>query len=113
MIPDKGEQPVVGDVKRGELRGIPFLFWMFLGALLALILASFLFRLALCGSFAAWAVIIIVCEAAQILSSRVEYLSSRRYSSSMVAGGSRERDWKKGVVGPKLLQKFCKTVSML
>ena len=60
-----------------------------------------------------WAIIITVCEAARILSSRVEYLSARRYSSSMVAGGSRERDWKKGVVGPKLLQKFCKAASIL
>ena len=50
---DEGEQPVVGDVKRGELGRIPFLFRLFLGALLALALASFLFRLALCGSFAA------------------------------------------------------------
>ena len=60
-----------------------------------------------------WAAIIIFCEAARILSSRVKYLSTRRYSSSMVAGGSRERDWKKGVVGPKLLRKFCKTASIL
>ena len=59
-----------------------------------------------------WAVIIIVCEAARILSSRVEYLFARRYSSSMVAGGSRERDWKKGVVGTKLLRKFFKTTSI-
>ena len=42
-----------------------------------------------------WAVIITICEVARIFSSRVEYLSTRRYSSSMVAGGSRERDWKK------------------
>ena len=60
-----------------------------------------------------WAVIITVCEAAQILTSKVEYLFARRYSSSMVAGGSRERDWKKRVVGPKLLRKFCKTTSIL
>ena len=26
VIPDEGEQPVVGDVKRGELGRIPFLF---------------------------------------------------------------------------------------
>ena len=39
-----------------------------------------------------WAVIITVYEAALILSSRVEYLSACRYSSSMAAGGSRERD---------------------
>ena len=60
-----------------------------------------------------WVVIITVCEATRIFSSRVEYLSARLYSSSMVAGGSRERDWKIGVVGPKLLQKFCKTASIL
>ena len=59
------------------------------------------------------AVIITVCEVARILSSRVEYLSARQYSSSMVAGGSRERDWKKGVVGPKILRKFYKTTSIL
>ena len=59
-----------------------------------------------------WAVTITVCEAARILSSRVEYLSTRRYSSSMVAG-ARERDWKKGVVGLKLLRKFCKIASIL
>ena len=45
------------------------------------------------------AVIITNCEAARILSSKVEYLSARRYSSSMVVGGSRERDLKKEVVG--------------
>ena len=39
-----------------------------------------------------WAVIITVWEAARILSSNVEYLSARRYSSSIVAGGSRDRD---------------------
>ena len=60
-----------------------------------------------------WAVIITVCEAARRLSSKVEYLFARRYSSSMVVGGSRERDWKKGVVGPKLLRKFYKTASIL
>ena len=26
VIPDEGEQPVIGDVKRGELGRIPFLF---------------------------------------------------------------------------------------
>ena len=65
------------------------------------------------AAFLLWAVTITVCEAAQILSSRVEYLSARRYSSSMITGGSRERDWKKGVVGPKLLRKFYKTASIL
>ena len=60
-----------------------------------------------------WVVIITVCEAAQILSSEVEYLSARRYNSSIVAGGSRERDCKKGVVSPKLLWTFYKTTSIL
>ena len=50
-----------------------------------------------------WLVIITVCEAARMLSSNVENLSARRYNSSMVAGGSRDKDWKNGVVGPKLL----------
>ena len=60
-----------------------------------------------------YAVIITVCEVSWILSSRVEYLSARRYSSSMVADGLRERDWKKGLVGLKLLRKFCRTTSIL
>ena len=38
-----------------------------------------------------------------MLSSSVENLSACRYNSSMVAGGSRDKDWKNGVVGPKLL----------
>ena len=53
VIPDEEEQQVVGDVKRGELGRIPFLFRLFLGALLILALAPFLFRLPLCGRFAA------------------------------------------------------------
>ena len=53
MIPDEGEQSVVGDVKRGELGRIHFLLRLFLGVLLALALASFLFRLDLCGIFSA------------------------------------------------------------
>ena len=48
-----------------------------------------------------------------MLSSSVENLSDRRYNSSIVTGGSRDRDWKNGVVGPKLRLKFYKTVSML
>ena len=60
-----------------------------------------------------WAVIIIVCNAAQMLSSRVENLFARRYSSSIVAGGSKDKDWKNGVVDPKLLLKFFKTASIL
>ena len=60
-----------------------------------------------------WAVIIIVWEVTRILSSSVEYFSARLYNSSIVVGGSKDNDWKKGVVGPKLLQKFWKTASML
>ena len=65
------------------------------------------------GDFLFWAVIITVWEAARILSSSVEYLSARLYSSSIVTGESSDRDWKKGVVGPKLLRKFWRTASML
>ena len=54
-----------------------------------------------------------VCEAALMLSSSVENLSARRYNSSIIAGRSRDKDWKNGVVGPKLLLKFCKTASIL
>ena len=60
-----------------------------------------------------WAVIITIWEAARILSSSVEYLSARLYSSSIVADGSRDSDWKKCVVDPKLLRKFWRTASML
>ena len=60
-----------------------------------------------------WAVIITVREAARILSSSVEYLSSRLYSSSIVRGESNDSNWKKGVVGPKLFRKFQRTASML
>ena len=60
-----------------------------------------------------WAVIITVCEAARMLSSNVENLSARRYNSSIVPCGSRDKDWKNRVVGPKLLLKFCKTASIL
>ena len=67
----------------------------------------------LAAGFLSWVVIIIVCDAAQMLSSRVENLSTRRYSSSIVAAGSKDRDWKNGVVGLKLLLKFCKTASTL
>ena len=60
-----------------------------------------------------WAAIITVWEAARILSSSIEYLFARLYSSSIVAGGSRDIDRKKGVVSPKLLRKFWRTASML
>ena len=53
-----------------------------------------------------WAVIITVWEEARMLSFNVEYLSALLYNSSIVAGGSRDSEWKNGVVGPKLLLKF-------
>ena len=39
-----------------------------------------------------WAVIIIVYEAAHMLSSNVENLSARWHNSSIVTGGSRDKD---------------------
>ena len=48
-----------------------------------------------------------------MLSSSVENLFARRYNSSMVVGGSRDKDWKDEVVGPKLLRKFCRTASIM
>ena len=60
-----------------------------------------------------WAVIITVWEAARMLSSNVEYLFAHLYNSFIVTGGSKDRKWKNGVVGPKLLQKFWRTASIL
>ena len=48
-----------------------------------------------------------------MLSSSVENLFSHRYNSFMVASESRDKDWKNGVVDPKLLRKFCKTASIM
>ena len=48
-----------------------------------------------------------------MLSSSIENLSARWYNSSIVAGRSRDKDWKNGVVGLKLLLMFCKTASIL
>ena len=48
-----------------------------------------------------------------MLSSNVEYMFARLYSSSIVTGGSSDSDLKKRVIGPKLLQKFWRTASML
>ena len=80
---------------------------------MALALTAFLFRQALNSRLAALVVIMTVCEAARMLSSSVENLSARRYNSSIVASGSRDKDWKNGVVGPKLILKFCNTASIL
>ena len=57
-----------------------------------------------------WFVIMTVWVAAQILSSNVEYMSARLYNSSIIAGGSRDSEWKKGVDGPEAspeIQKDC------
>ena len=48
-----------------------------------------------------------------MLSFSVDNLSTYRYNSSMVAGGSRDKDWRNRVVSPKLLRKFCRTSSIL
>ena len=53
VVPDEGEQPVIRDVEGGELGRFHFLFWLFLGALLTLALASFLFELDFCCKFIA------------------------------------------------------------
>ena len=45
--------------------------------------------------------IMTVWVAALILSSSVKYLYVRLYNSSIVAGGSRDSEWKKGVDRPK------------
>ena len=41
-----------------------------------------------------------------MLSSNVEYLYAHLYNSSIVAGGSKDSEWKKGADGAKLLLKF-------
>ena len=51
-------------------------------------------------------VIMIICVTAQMLSSSVEYLSACLYNSSLVADGSKDSEWNKGVDGSKLLLKF-------
>ena len=48
-----------------------------------------------------------------MLSSSVEHLSARLYSSSIFTSGSNDSYWKKGVVGPKLLRKFWRTIFIL
>ena len=60
-----------------------------------------------------WVVIITIWEATRIFSSSVEYLFAHLYSSSIVAGGSRDSDWKKGVIDPKLIRKFWRIASIL
>ena len=50
--------------------------------------------------------IMTVWVADRILSFNVEYQSARLYNSSIVAGGSRDSEWKKGVDDPKLILKF-------
>ena len=57
--------------------------------------------------------IITIWEVSRMLSSSVEYLLARLYNSSIVVGGSKDNKWKNSVVGPKLLRKFWRTVSIL
>ena len=47
------------------------------------------------------------------ITSNTGYLSALLYNSSIVIGGSKDSDLKKGVDGPKLLLKCWKTASML
>ena len=54
-----------------------------------------------------------VWVAAWILSSSIDYLSARLYNSSIITGGYKNSDWKKGIDGPKLLLKFWRTAFML
>ena len=67
------------------------------------------------GSFpsASWLIIMTAWVATRILSSNIEFISARLYNSSIVVGGSKDSDWKKGVDGPKLLLKFWRTTSMV
>ena len=46
--------------------------------------------------------IMTVWLAARIFSSSVEYRPARLYNSSIVVGGSRDSEWKKGVDGSKV-----------
>ena len=62
-----------------------------------------------------WVVIITVCVAARMLSSSVENLSARRYNSSMVASGSRDRLEERGgrsEASSKVLQDRIHTVNI-
>ena len=54
-----------------------------------------------------------VWKEAWMLPSNVDYLSSRLYNSSIVTGGSKDSEWKNGVVSLKLLRKFWRTASIL
>ena len=76
------------------------------GVLLALALTAFLFRQAVSSRLAALGGYHDGLRGAQMLSSSVENLSARRYNSSIVASGSRDKDLKNGVVGPKLILRF-------
>ena len=109
----RGREPVIGDVESSEMGGVPLLLGLSVGALLALTLVAFLFGRALGGRLVVLGGYHNRLQSGSMLSSRVENLSARRYNSSMVTGGSIDRDWKNGVVGPKLLLKFCKTASIL
>ena len=47
-----------------------------------------------------------------MLSTRVEYLFASLYNSSIVVDESKDKEWKNGEDGAKLLLKFYKTASM-
>ena len=54
-----------------------------------------------------------ILDLTRVLSSSIEYLSTRMYNSSIVVSGSKDSDWKKGVDGAKLLLNFWRIASML
>ena len=52
MVPDEREEPIIRDVEKGELGRVPLFFLLFLGTLVILVLAFFLFEFALSGFLA-------------------------------------------------------------
>ena len=108
-----GQEPIMGDVESSELGGIFRLLVLPVGLFWPLPWLFFYLDRPLAAGLPLWAVIMTVSEAARMLSSSVENLSARQYNSSIVVGGSRDKDWKNGVVGPKLLLKFCNIASIL
>ena len=93
MVPDEGEQPVIGDVEGGELGRFPFLFLAVLGGAFdpcsgfLSVRAGSLWQLCCSGQLSS-----LFVRRPGYYPPEFQYLSACRYSSSMVAGGSRERD---------------------
>ena len=114
-VPDEGQESIIGDVESSDMGGRGSFFFSDCPSRRFWFLPWLIFCSdgPLAAGLLFWVVVIIVCDAARMLSSNVENLSAQRYSSSIVTGGSRDRDWKNGVVGLKLLLKFCKTASIL